>query len=219
MSKATESLLNGGYIAVANPANQVHHSPSLRRFRKALKAVVFISVTVFLAVVVISHVLRPKPIKVYVSSATLTQFALTENNSLNYNLSLGMVFRNPDSKGHIKYKWMHASSYYHGESLGWIPIHSFERGCRSMVTVNTIFAGTKNMSIRGSQIEEIHRDMMEGFFNVDVKVYAWLKYKIQFFKTKHRMAKIKCELEGMVLEGKRTSEAGRFKGTRCEVHM
>ncbi|XP_039138925.1 NDR1/HIN1-like protein 3 [Dioscorea cayenensis subsp. rotundata] len=216
MSKATESLLNGGYIAVANPANQVYPSPSLRRFRKALKAVVFISVVLCLAGVVVWHVLRPKPIEVYVSSATLTQFALTETNNLNYNLSLSLLFRNPNSKGHIKYKWMHASSYYHGESLGWIPIHSFERGCQSMVPVNTVFAGTKNMSIRGSQLEEIHR---EGFFDVDVKVYAWLKYKIKFFKTKHRMAKIKCELEGMVLEGKRTSENGGFEGTRCEVHM
>ena len=94
----------------------------------------------------------------------------------------------------------------------------FRQGHESTRTLYPVFDGKSAMSVYGRR-EEFYKRKEEGFVDVELKSYAWVKYKIGFFKTKKRMAFIRCGLARVVLVTNETHRVGGFRGTRCVVDL
>ncbi|XP_058078938.1 NDR1/HIN1-like protein 10 [Magnolia sinica] len=224
MAEAKQVPLNGAYYGPPIPPQQTHH----RRERGSgccgpccllstlFKLIVTIIVVLGIATLIFWLIFRPSKMKVYVENATLTEFNLTDNNILRYNLALDVAIRNPNKRIGIYYDRLEARAYYEGERFGYNPLPAFYQGHKNTTNLHPVFSGQIPISLGNSDVVDFNREKGEGFFSIDVKIYARIRFKVGSVKTRRFKPDFECELK-VPLTKNGSSSAVRFTGTKCDV--
>ncbi|XP_058087909.1 NDR1/HIN1-like protein 10 [Magnolia sinica] len=159
---------------------------------------------------------RPSKMRVFVGSATLTEFNLTNNNTLHHNLALDVAIRNPNKRISFYYDKLEATAYYEGERFSYAPLPTFYQGHKNTTDLHPVFSGQVAIPLKSSGVVDFNSEKEEGFFSINVKIYAKIRFKIGPLKTNHYKPDFECKLK-VPLKMNGSSSTVEFTGTKCDV--
>lgn len=182
-------------------------------FKLILTVIIIIGIAVFLFWLIV----RPNAVKVHVTDATLTQFNYTNNNSnLNYNLALNITIRNPNRRLGIYYDSIEARALYHDARVDSIILDPFYQGHKTTHFLNPSFKGQKVVVLSSDQSLELNKEKDSGVYEIDVKMYLKVRFKLGVFKTRKMKPKITCELRVPLNSGGGSPAGGSFEAIKCD---
>ncbi|GMY25362.1 Protein YLS9 [Fagus crenata] len=179
-----------------------------------LKFIISLVVIVGLAILIFWLIFRPNKVNFYVNEASLTQFNFTENNNLQYNLALNITVRNPNKKIGIYYDKIEARAYYEDQRFDTKLLTPFYQGHKTTSELNPVFQGQKVVLLGTDELSEFNTEKSAGVYNIDVKLYLRIRFKVGKLKTWKMKPKIECDLK--VPFGSNGNSAG-FEKTKCDI--
>lgn len=218
-SKQQQSPLNGAYYGPAIPPQaQTYNNIGSRSscgpcscLCSLIKFLISIIVILGIIVLVLWLVFRPNEIKAYVNTADLSQFNLSNNANLQYNLSLNMSIRNPNKRIGIYYDYIEARAMYDGSRFGYTPLPTFYQGHKNTTELFPEFKG-QTLVLGDSVSTTYNREKGEGFYYVDVTLFTRIRLKVWIAKIRAK-PHIDCTLK-LPVPGK---AGGSFEPTQCDV--
>ncbi|KAK7380091.1 hypothetical protein VNO78_32491 [Psophocarpus tetragonolobus] len=131
----------------------------------------------FLSVILFWIIISPSSVKFHVTDASLTQFNLTSNNNLYYNLKVNITVRNPNNNIIVYYRKITAIAWYKDNAFGWVRLTPFDQGHKNTTFLQAVFAGQSVIKLKLKQLGEykdeasvgIHRDLAVDF---DLRIRA-----------------------------------------------
>ncbi|KAI3839844.1 hypothetical protein MKW98_010149 [Papaver atlanticum] len=153
------------------------------------------SVIVFLGILalIIWFILRPNLLQIRVDDASLTQFNVTDNNVLHYNLALALNLRNPNKKIGFHYDQIEARVFYDGQRFDSVMLTPFYQGHKNTTILHPVFQGQRLLpSVQG----EYNKDKTDGKFKLKVKLFLKLGFKVGLVNFPIRLKpRAKCAFE------------------------
>ncbi|KAI3963022.1 hypothetical protein MKW98_028962 [Papaver atlanticum] len=163
--------------------------------------------------------------KFYVNDASLTEFYLTNDDVLHYNLAVNISVRNSNKMERISYSSIRSKTSCYGKYLALVPLLSFRQGTKSTAFLHPVLQGQTLLKLRGSYLKDFNHDQMDGSYTINVDLYlrTQLKHagggkgpKIDY--------RVKCGLFRVQLFGSPSSNnpeqiGGSFKTKRCETYQ
>ncbi|PKA58806.1 Putative syntaxin-24 [Apostasia shenzhenica] len=222
MAEPNHSPLPGAYYGPPVPPQSIY--PRRRRsiccggprclLCTLFKTVTTIVVILGVAALILWLIFRPNRLKVYVENATLTQFNLTGDNLLHYDLNLTVSIRNPNRKIGIYYDYVEAQSFYDGSRFGFDVLPTFYQGHKNTTTLNPAFQG-QNILV-GDALATFRRESQERFFNLEVTIYTKTRLKAGIIKTHRIKPRFNCDLR-LPAPAAGGSKPPPFERTKCDV--
>ncbi|KAI3893334.1 hypothetical protein MKW92_017775 [Papaver armeniacum] len=162
--------------------------------------------------------------KFHVVDASLTEFYLTNDDMIHYNLAANISVRNSNKIARISYRRIRSAAYCYGDSLTSVSLPSFWQGTKNTTFLRPIFQGQTLLRPRGSHLRDFNHDQRDGSYSIYLHLYldTQLKHagggkgdKIGFV--------VDCGLFRLNLLGSSSSSnnqtgSGIFKTKRCKVH-
>ncbi|KAI3956749.1 hypothetical protein MKW92_027015 [Papaver armeniacum] len=131
-----------------------------------------------LVALVIWLILRPvDPLQFRIDDASLTQFNVTDNNILHYNLALALNLRNPNKKIGVHYDQIEVRAFYGGQRFDSVMLTPFYQGHKNTTILHPVFRGQRLLP---SVLGEYNKDKTDGKFKLKVKLYLKLRFKVGF---------------------------------------
>ncbi|KAF3442732.1 hypothetical protein FNV43_RR16649 [Rhamnella rubrinervis] len=216
---ADKKGLNGAYYGPSIPPPASQRNPP--RGRGCCRCLLSLFCTIFIAIVVLAGiaalvfwiVVRPTPMKVHVTDAKLTQFNLTDS-TLHYNLALNFTIRNPNRKLGIYQDRIEGRAYYEDARFDSEVLHDL--GLLKKKTTNElsmVFKGQQMVLLDAEEIAEFNQQKTAGVFDIDVKFYLRIRWRLGDFITGDFKPKVKCDLNVPLT----TINGGTFQRTKCDV--
>lgn len=217
MADSKQGHLNGAYYGPPVPPQRSYQSVGRHSgcgpcclLCNLLKFVISIVIILGIIVLVLWLVFRPDQLKVYVESASLTEFNLSSNNNLQYNLSLTMSIRNPNKRIGIYYDYIEPRAYFDGIRFDYTTVPPFYQGHKNTTVIYPAFQGTQ--ALQSSVTATYNTEKGEGYYYVDIKVHSKLRAKLGIFKIRYTKTKIDCNLK-LPVPG---SSSAPFERTKCD---
>lgn len=230
MADVKQPQLNGAYYGPSiTPAEQPRQRSHRGRkcccclFSIIWKFLAAIIVLVVLAILIFWLIIQPHSFKFYVNEAKLTQFNYTTTtNTLHYNLLLNFTARNPNKKLSIYYDKVEGHAFYEGmrfDTTDVIPTwkNSFRQYTKSTDRMSGVFSGQQVMVFDKDQVSDFEQDKKIGVFDIDVKLYFTIRFRLGDFIAGDTKARAKCELK-LPLSSNGTTVAA-FEHTKCDVNF
>ncbi|KAI3963028.1 hypothetical protein MKW98_028968 [Papaver atlanticum] len=163
--------------------------------------------------------------KFYVIDASLTEFYLTNNDMLHYNLSVNISIRNSNKIERISYHRFRAHPSSYGNDLDLVPLTSFQQGPKNTTLIHHVFQGKTMLKLRGSQLRDFNNDQRDGIYSI--YVYLYLETELKHAGGGNSGFKVliaKCGLFRLHLLGSSSSSSnnqsgigGLFQAKRCKI--
>ncbi|KAJ8900043.1 hypothetical protein K2173_024158 [Erythroxylum novogranatense] len=194
--------LNGGYYGPAIPPQRSYH-----RHRSSgcgcgccllsflLKLIVTAAIIIGVAIFVFWLIVRPNRVKFHVTDSNLSQFNFTANNTLQYNLALNVTIRNPNKKIGIYYDSIEARAFYEDHRLNSVFLTPFYQGHKNTTVLNPVFRGQQLVLLTSDESSQFNEDKTSGVYDIYVKLYLRIRFKVGKFKTGKLKPKIGCDLK------------------------
>ncbi|XWS43352.1 hypothetical protein CRYUN_Cryun16bG0095600 [Craigia yunnanensis] len=218
-----QAHLNGAYYGPSIPsATRNYHRPGRGSgcgcgcclLKLLFNIIVTAVVVIGLAVLIFWLIFRPNKIKFHVTDVSLTEFNLTTNNTLNYNLAVNMTVRNPNKKIGIYYDRIEARAYYEDQRFATQTLTPFYQGHKNTSFLNPVFSGQQFVSLGADETSVFNEERTSGIYSIDVKLYLRIRFKVSRVKTGRFTPKISCDLK-VTLSSANGSLAGVPETTRC----
>jgi len=217
-----QSHLNGAYYGPAvPPPTQTYHRHGRGRgcgccclFSFLLKLVVSLVIIIGLAVLIFWLIFRPTNVKFYVTDASLTEFSLTGNNTLQYNLAVNITVRNPNRKIGIYYDTIEARALYGDQRFDTETLTPFYQGHKTTSYLSTVFSG-QHVVIGSDELTQFNEEKTAGVYSVDVDLYLRIRFKVGKLKTGRVKPEVKCDLK--VPLSSTGNSAVAFESTKCDI--
>ncbi|KAK1397256.1 Harpin inducing protein [Heracleum sosnowskyi] len=158
-------------------------------------------------------ILRPNPVKFYVTDASLTQFDISPTNNVLYNLALSMKVRNPNKCIEIYYDQIEAEASYAGQVFAATDVTGFYQGDKETDFLNMVFNGQNLMVLEKDDLSKFDFETEMESFSIDIKLDLKVRLKSLLFKTLKLSPKIECDLK-VPLDSKGKG-SGYFETKRC----
>ncbi|KAE9590796.1 hypothetical protein Lal_00023006 [Lupinus albus] len=221
------SNLNGAYYGPAVPPPKSYHRPSRSSgcgcccgclFSLIFKIIITIVIIVGIAVFLFWLIVRPNKVKVNVTEATLTQFNYTTNNTLYYNLSLNITIRNPNKRLGIYYDYIEAQPFYHDARFDLMTLEPFYQGHKTTNELNAAFKGQHVIVLGADQISELDKEKISGVYDIEVKIYLKIRFKLGVLKTGKMKPNIDCDLKVPLTTSNNGNsiDGSAFQTTKCD---
>ncbi|KAB1210940.1 Protein YLS9 [Morella rubra] len=200
---------------MANPRGCLSNNSCFRCNFCCVFTTTFISFFVFFFSALIFWIsFSPLAVKFYVTEATLTQFNFTTaNTTLNYNLTLTIVVRNPNRKISISYDDVKALAYYGNLWFDTVSLPPFHQGHKNTTVLQLEFEGQESVSLDDRKLSKLNSEKKAGVYNIDIDLKFRIAPKFGKIKTGHYHHTVACELK-VPLSSNGTS-AGGFTRTKC----
>ncbi|GLT90103.1 hypothetical protein SLE2022_080550 [Rubroshorea leprosula] len=160
-----------------------------------IKLIVTAVIIVGLAALIFWLIFRPNIVKFHVTDASLTQFNLTSDNNLHYNVALNITVRNPNKKIGIYYDRIEANAYYEDQRFATQQLTPFYQGHKNTSYLNPSFQGQKLVLLGADGVSEYNQEKNSGVYSVDVKLNLRVRFKLGKLKTWRFKPKIECDLK------------------------
>ncbi|KAK7314667.1 hypothetical protein VNO77_33194 [Canavalia gladiata] len=131
-------------------------------------------------------VISPSSVKFHVTDATLTQFNLTTNNTLHYNLKVNITVRNPNNNVKVYYRAITAIAWYKDNDIGLVSLTPFDQGHKNTTFLQAVFIGQSVIKLQAKQLDEYKEETSVGIYN-DLAVDLDLTIRAKFgrFRSSH----------------------------------
>lgn len=180
-----------------------------------LKLIVTVVIIVGIAVLLFWLIVRPNKVKFHVVDASLTEFNLTSDNILQYNLTVNMTVRNPNKRIGIYFDRIEAQAYYEDALFDSVELERYYQGHKSTHTLNPEFTGENSVSLGASELSNFNSEKASGTYSIDVKLRLRIRFKLGILKIGTFKPKVTCDLK-VPLDSDGTS-SGTFQTTKCDV--
>ncbi|GLT90095.1 hypothetical protein SLE2022_080470 [Rubroshorea leprosula] len=160
-----------------------------------IKLIVTAVIILGLAALIFWLIFRPNIVKFHVTDASLTQFNLTSDNNLHYNLALNITVRNPNKKIGIYYDRIEANAYYEDQRFATQQLTPFYQGHKNTSYLNPSFQGQKLVLLGADGVSEYNQEKNSGVYSIDVKLNLRVRFKLGKLKTWRFKPKIECDLK------------------------
>ncbi|CAK8544137.1 unnamed protein product [Lathyrus sativus] len=197
--------LNDSYYGPAIPAARGQSSNRRIRggsgcctlFSFLWKLLVALIVLFGLVILIFYLIVQPRPFKFYVTKAQLTRFDYT-NNTLHYNMVLNFTAHNPNKKLSIYYDKVESQAFYEGSRFANVDMithmNSFRQYKKSSDPMSGVFAGQKLLMLDIDQVSEFNKDKNIGVYNIYVKLYFTIRFRLGDSISRKYKPKVKCDL-------------------------
>ncbi|XP_050383024.1 NDR1/HIN1-like protein 10 [Argentina anserina] len=224
MAENEEAHLNRAYYGPSVPASKSYHRRSRGSgplgcccscifslvFKIIFAAVVFMG----LAFLVFWLIVRPTKVKFHVTDATLTQFNFSADSNLHYNLALNLTIRNPNKKIGVYYDRIEARALYEGQRLNTVTLTPFYQGHKTTNVFNPVFKG-QQLIVGSDLLEEFNEQKSAGVYEIEMKLYLRIRFKLGGIKTGKFKPRIECDLK--VPLSQNGTSVGTFQTEKCSV--
>lgn len=218
--------LNGAYYGPSVPPPKSYHRPGRGGgcdcccgciFSLICRLVITVIVVVGIAALVFWLIVRPNKVKFHVTDASLTEFNYT-NDTLHYHLALNITIRNPNRRLGIYYDNIEARALYQDARFDSENLTPFYMGHKTTHVVSTEFKGQNLISLGADQTSEYNKEKSSGVYDIDVKLYLRIRFKLGVFKTGKFKPKINCDLKvPLTANGTSSAAADQFQITACDL--
>ncbi|XP_057499765.1 NDR1/HIN1-like protein 10 [Actinidia eriantha] len=227
MSTAKQPHLNGAYYGPSIPPPESYHRPGRSSdcdccgclcgclFNLIFKILFSLLLTVGLAAFFFWLILRPNRVRFHVTDAQLTQFDLnTTNNLLRYDLALNLTIRNPNKHIGIYYDRLEARAFYEGQRFAAAPLTRFYQRKKNTTVLSIPFKGENVVVLNGDKrLSAYESDKSSGTYDIDMKLYLRVRFKLRGVKTPRFKPKIECDLKVPLDSSGKAS--GSFETKKC----
>ncbi|MCL7050706.1 hypothetical protein MKW94_027172 [Papaver nudicaule] len=132
----------------------------------------FILAGAIVCVIVLLDVIPFKNMKFYVNDASLTQFYLTNDDILHYNLAVNISVRNSNKMERVSYTDIRSEINCYGKDLPSVSLPSFSQGTKNTTILHhPVFHGQTSLKLRGSHLEDFNNDQRNGSYSISVYLY------------------------------------------------
>ncbi|KAL2345289.1 hypothetical protein Fmac_006574 [Flemingia macrophylla] len=226
MADNKQPHLNGAYygpaVPPAEPPRYRHHhgrSCCCCLFGIFWKILVTLIVLVGLAILIFWLVVQPRSFKFYVTEADLTQFEYDTNNStLRYNMVLNFTVRNPNKKLSIYYDKVEALAFYEDTRFDNYDVithmNSFRQHKKTTSSMSAVFSGNKVVVLNNEQISQLTQDKTDGLYDIYVKLYFRIRFRLGDVKSRRYKPKVKCDIKVPLSSNGTVTQ---FETTKCDV--
>lgn len=220
--------LNGAYYGPAiPPAEQPRYRHNHRGrscccclFGIFWKILIALIVLVGLAILIFWLVVQPRSFKFHVTEAKLTQFDYT-NDTLRYNMVLNFTARNPNKKLSIYYDKVEARAFYEDLRFDSVDVithmNSFRQYTKRTDPMSGVFSGQHVMVLDSDQVSQFNKDKSDGVYDIYVKLYFRIRFRLGDLISGKYKPKVKCELRIPLSANNATTTLTRFEPTKCDV--
>ncbi|KAI3963030.1 hypothetical protein MKW98_028970 [Papaver atlanticum] len=165
--------------------------------------------------------------KFHVIDASLTEFYLTNDDILHYNLAVNISVRNNNKMERISYSDISSNIMCYGQSLTSISLSSFRLGTKNTTSLHLVFQGqSTSFNLQGSDLRDFSNDQRDGSYMIYVDLFltTQLKYAGGGDSTKNDIV-VECELSRLPLLGSSSLFSNQsgigdlFHSKRCEVYI
>ncbi|XP_026460783.1 putative syntaxin-24 [Papaver somniferum] len=164
--------------------------------------------------------------KFHVIDASLTEFYLTNDDILHYNLAINISVRNSNKIERISYDNFRSEIYSYGEYLGSVSLPSFWQNTKNTTLLHPVFQGQTLVKLRGSRLRDFNYDQRDG--NYSISVYLYVETELKHAgggKSGFNGMEVECGLFRLHLLGSSSSSSSNqtgigslFKTKRCKVY-
>ncbi|KAI3893337.1 hypothetical protein MKW92_017778 [Papaver armeniacum] len=178
-----------------------------------------VCITLFLNHIPYSHM------KFYVNGASLTEFYLTDDNILHYNLAVNISVRNSNKVTRIFYHRIRSNPSCYGKDLPWVPLPSFHQGTRNTSLLHPVYQGQTSLKLRGSRLKDFNYDQRDGSYSISVYLYLETQLKLagggkgvlQSYIVNCGLLRLHL-LDSSTSSNNQTGIRGLFKTKRCQEY-
>ena len=200
---------------------QTHLNGARHRQRPGLisKIVVTVLAVVGPSVFVVLLILTPKRLEIDVTNAFLSEFNLTINNTLHYNLTLNISIKNPNKRIGLYYDTIQAKGYVFDDyQFGTVSLPPFYQGHKNTSVLSPVFHGQLLSFPESSDlIPNFNNDTSDGVYDIAVELYLSFRTKGgRWIKNGHFKPVIWCSLK-VPLSSNGKSAVG-FTPTECSLN-
>ncbi|KAI3909198.1 hypothetical protein MKX01_034942 [Papaver californicum] len=173
--------------------------------------------------IVFLNILPFKAIKYHVIDASLTEFYLTNDEILHYNLKLNMSIRNSNKMERMFYHDIRSNPSCYGKDLASVSLPFFWQGTRNTTLLHPVFQGRTLFKPQGSHLRDFNNDQRDGNYKMDVNLYLTVQVKHAGGDKGVKLPfTVKCGLMGLQVLGSSSSNnqtriGGLFNTTRCKA--
>ncbi|PNX63114.1 hypothetical protein L195_g044167 [Trifolium pratense] len=125
-------------------------------------------------------VISPSSVKFHITDATLTEFNITNNDTLYYNFKVNVTARNPNDNIIVYYRQITAIAWYKDNDFGYVSLTPFDQGHKNTTFLGPIvFKGNRTIKLGHQQIDEYFEETRLGIYNdlaVDFDVHIKAKF-------------------------------------------
>ncbi|KAI4352094.1 hypothetical protein L6164_006380 [Bauhinia variegata] len=163
-------------------------------------------------------IFTPSSVKFHVTDTSLTQFNLTSNNTLFYNLKVNITVRNPNKDIVVYYRRITLIAWYKKRAFGWLSLAPFDQGRKNTTFLQAQFQGHQAIKLKPRHIAEYNEETRQGIYNnlvVDLDLAVKAKYgriKVGRFEPPVVQCRLRVPLVTSV-----KSAAALFNVTRCKT--
>lgn len=216
-----QSQLNGAYYGPAVPPTRSYHRHGRGSscgccclLSLIAKLIVSVVVILGLAALIFWLIFRPiNKINVNVTDASLSQFNLTSDNNLHYNLALNITVRNPNKKIGIYYDQIEANAYYENLRFATLTVPPFYQGYKNTTYLNPVFSGQQLMVLGADAVSEYKTETSAGVYEIDLKLKMKIRFKLGRINTWRFKPTMDCDLKVPL-----GSSGGAVSGD-CDLHL
>lgn len=185
-------------------------------FSCIFKIILSIIITVGLAIFIFWLIFRPNRVNFHVTEARLTTFNLTADNQLHHNLALNISVRNPNKKIGVYYDRIEARAFFEGQRFSSVQLGKFYQGHKNTSLLSPAFEGQNLIVLGAEERSEFNEQKVGGFYDIDVKLYLRIRFKVGVVKTWRMKPRIKCELK-VPLSAVNGPITTGFQRTKCDI--
>ncbi|KAK7314665.1 hypothetical protein VNO77_33192 [Canavalia gladiata] len=171
-----------------------------------------------LSLIIFWIVISPSSVKFHVTDASLTQFNLTNNNTLYYNLKVNITVRNPNNNIIVYYRGITAIAWYKDNDFGWVSLTPFDQGHKNTTFLQAVFKGQSVIKLKTKQLGEYKEETSVGIYNdlaVDLDLRIRSKYG-RFKSSRFNPPIVQCRrLRVPLISNSKT--APPFSVTKCST--
>ncbi|XP_026439110.1 NDR1/HIN1-like protein 10 [Papaver somniferum] len=175
-------------------------------------------------IVVFLEVLPYDNMKFHVIDASLSEFYLTNDDILHYNVAVNISVRNSNKVERISYRAIRSNPSCYGKDLASISLPSFWQGTKNTTLLHFVFQGQTSVKLRGSHLRDFNYDRRDGIYSIYVYLYLITRLKYAGGgKSGGRDTVVKCgsfrlHLLGSSSSNNQTGFGGLFHTKRCDVY-
>ncbi|KAJ3680483.1 hypothetical protein LUZ60_016761 [Juncus effusus] len=183
--------------------------------KKIAIALLTLIVIVGLIILIFWLVVRPVPLDYTVEHASVNGFNITSKNELNAMFNLTLRALNPNRRMSVYYDDVDISVWYDGQMIAFTKASPFFQPHKNTKRLD-VEADSKYTPLTNQAAKDLTHDKSIGNIGLEVRVRAWIQFKVGIFKSVHYKLKAYCT---PVNVGFSPKSATSFDRVYCDVDI
>ncbi|OIW20149.1 hypothetical protein TanjilG_02129 [Lupinus angustifolius] len=166
--------------------------------------------------VIFTEIFSPSSVKFHVTDTLLTQFNLTNNNTMYFNFKVNITARNPNKNTIVYYRRITAIAWYKDNDFAYVSLTPFDQGKKNTSLLQTaVFQGSSVIKLKPRQLAEYYTETRVGVYNdlaVDLDMRVRYKYG-RIKSTRFNPPIVQCRLRVPLISN--GTSLSSFNDTKC----